>query len=175
MCLPTLLQPAYMSDLMLLFDKGSLDLPCFVLICSVQNVYKVVHARNGSMLLALAMVLLLPFGYLSLFIAYRICNNVFFLFLVSFTLLLYSWEEWQFGMTQIYFMFFTCFSLKFADGFTYCYFFKCRDYLSPSDLIGNYPHLVILGTGLAFGFLVVRYFVFQCDYSIQWIFLFFFL
>ncbi|XP_050223988.1 choline/ethanolaminephosphotransferase 1 [Mercurialis annua] len=30
------------------------------------------------------------------------------------------------------------------------------DYLSPSDLMGNYPHLVILGTGLAFGFLVGR-------------------
>ncbi|GKV39305.1 hypothetical protein SLEP1_g47101 [Rubroshorea leprosula] len=30
------------------------------------------------------------------------------------------------------------------------------DYLSPSDIIGTYPHLVILGTGLAFGFLVVR-------------------
>ncbi|GMH00498.1 hypothetical protein Nepgr_002337 [Nepenthes gracilis] len=28
------------------------------------------------------------------------------------------------------------------------------DYLSQSDLIRNYPHLVILGTGLAFGFLV---------------------
>lgn len=30
------------------------------------------------------------------------------------------------------------------------------DYLSPSDLIGNYPHLVITGTGLSFGFLVGR-------------------
>ncbi|GLT91712.1 hypothetical protein SLE2022_095870 [Rubroshorea leprosula] len=30
------------------------------------------------------------------------------------------------------------------------------DYLSPSDIIGTYPHLVILGTGLAFGFLVGR-------------------
>ncbi|KAJ6982284.1 hypothetical protein NC653_025406 [Populus alba x Populus x berolinensis] len=28
------------------------------------------------------------------------------------------------------------------------------DYLSPSDLMANYPHLVVLGTGLAFGFLV---------------------
>uniref|UniRef100_A0A803LK66 Transposase MuDR plant domain-containing protein n=1 Tax=Chenopodium quinoa TaxID=63459 RepID=A0A803LK66_CHEQI len=28
------------------------------------------------------------------------------------------------------------------------------DYLSPSDLIGTYPHLVVVGTGLAFGFLV---------------------
>ncbi|KAF2321410.1 hypothetical protein GH714_041003 [Hevea brasiliensis] len=28
------------------------------------------------------------------------------------------------------------------------------DYLSPSDIMGKYPHLVILGTGLAFGFLV---------------------
>ncbi|GMJ04574.1 aminoalcoholphosphotransferase 1 [Hibiscus trionum] len=30
------------------------------------------------------------------------------------------------------------------------------DHLSPSNLMGNYPHLVILGTGLAFGFLVGR-------------------
>ncbi|GMH31209.1 hypothetical protein Nepgr_033052 [Nepenthes gracilis] len=30
------------------------------------------------------------------------------------------------------------------------------DYLSPSDLIRNYPHLVIIGNGLAFGFLVGR-------------------
>ncbi|XP_056845852.1 choline/ethanolaminephosphotransferase 2 isoform X1 [Raphanus sativus] len=30
------------------------------------------------------------------------------------------------------------------------------DYLSPVDLIRNYPHLVVLGTGLAFGFLVGR-------------------
>ncbi|KAL3824028.1 hypothetical protein ACJIZ3_020057 [Penstemon smallii] len=30
------------------------------------------------------------------------------------------------------------------------------DYLSPTDLMGNYPHLVILGTGLSFGFLVGR-------------------
>ncbi|MED6149807.1 Cholinephosphotransferase 1 [Stylosanthes scabra] len=30
------------------------------------------------------------------------------------------------------------------------------DHLSPSDIMGNYPHLVIIGTGLAFGFLVGR-------------------
>lgn len=30
------------------------------------------------------------------------------------------------------------------------------DYLSPSDIIGSYPHLVIIGTGLAFGYLVGR-------------------
>ncbi|EPS67307.1 hypothetical protein M569_07468, partial [Genlisea aurea] len=30
------------------------------------------------------------------------------------------------------------------------------DYLSPSDLMGDYPHLVILGIGLAFGFMVGR-------------------
>ncbi|XP_058193477.1 choline/ethanolaminephosphotransferase 2-like isoform X2 [Rhododendron vialii] len=30
------------------------------------------------------------------------------------------------------------------------------DYLSPEDIIRNYPHLVIIGTGLAFGFLVGR-------------------
>ncbi|KAF9674174.1 hypothetical protein SADUNF_Sadunf10G0100100 [Salix dunnii] len=67
--------------------------------CSVTNVYKVVQARKGSMLLALAM--LYPF-----------------LVLVGGVLV------W--------------------------------DYLSPSDLMANYPHLVVLGTGLAFGFLVGR-------------------
>ncbi|ONH90990.1 hypothetical protein PRUPE_8G087200 [Prunus persica] len=30
-------------------------------------------------------------------------------------------------------------------------------YLSPADIMGNYPHLVIVGTGLAFGYLVVGY------------------
>ncbi|CAL5376808.1 unnamed protein product [Camellia sinensis] len=34
------------------------------------------------------------------------------------------------------------------------------DYLSPYDITGNYPHLVIVGTGLAFGFLVM---VFDVD------------
>lgn len=33
--------------------------------------------------------------------------------------------------------------------------FRYRDYLSPINLIETYPHLVVLGTGLAFGFLVV--------------------
>ena len=39
-----------------------------------------------------------------------------------------------------------------------------RDYLSPSDIIGSYPHLVITGTGLAFGFLVVRH---RCSLSLS--------
>ncbi|WJX65919.1 Cholinephosphotransferase 1 [Trifolium repens] len=30
------------------------------------------------------------------------------------------------------------------------------DYLSPSDIIANYPHLVVMGTGLTFGYLVGR-------------------
>ncbi|KAM0989802.1 hypothetical protein ACFX2C_008399 [Malus domestica] len=29
-------------------------------------------------------------------------------------------------------------------------------YLSPADIVGNYPHLVVLGSGLAFGYLVGR-------------------
>ncbi|KAI9168769.1 hypothetical protein LWI28_001662 [Acer negundo] len=66
---------------------------------NVSNVYKVVQARKGSMLLALAM-------------------------LYPFVVLMGGVLAW--------------------------------DYLSPSDLIGNYPHLVVLGTGLAFGFLVGR-------------------
>ncbi|KAK2978886.1 hypothetical protein RJ640_030935 [Escallonia rubra] len=65
---------------------------------NVYNVYKVVQARKGSMLLALAM-------------------------LYPFAVLLISVLVW--------------------------------DYLSPYDLMGNYPHLVVVGTGLAFGFLVL--------------------
>ncbi|PPR86320.1 hypothetical protein GOBAR_AA34371 [Gossypium barbadense] len=65
----------------------------------ISNVHKIVKARKGSMLLALAM--LYPFVVLM-------------------------------GGVLIW------------------------DYLSPSDVMGNYPHLVILGTGLAFGFLVGR-------------------
>ncbi|KAK3043556.1 hypothetical protein RJ639_002135, partial [Escallonia herrerae] len=66
---------------------------------NVYNVYKVVQARKGSMLLALAM-------------------------LYPFAVLLISVLVW--------------------------------DYLSPYNLMGNYPHLVVVGTGLAFGFLVGR-------------------
>ncbi|KAI3467176.1 hypothetical protein Pfo_023839 [Paulownia fortunei] len=66
---------------------------------NVYNVHKVVQARKGSMLLALAM-------------------------LYPFVVLLGGVLVW--------------------------------DYLSPSDLMGNYPHLVIVGIGLAFGFLVGR-------------------
>ncbi|CAK7326464.1 unnamed protein product [Dovyalis caffra] len=64
---------------------------------NVSNVYNVVQARKGSLLLALAM-------------------------LYPFVVLVGGVLAW--------------------------------DYLSPSDLMANYPHLVILGTGLAFGFLV---------------------
>ncbi|KAL3644615.1 Cholinephosphotransferase 1 [Castilleja foliolosa] len=66
---------------------------------NVQNVHKVVKARKGNMLQALAM-------------------------LYPFIVLLGGILAW--------------------------------DYLSPSDVLGNYPHLVILGSGLAFGFLVGR-------------------
>ncbi|KAL6566421.1 hypothetical protein OROGR_002036 [Orobanche gracilis] len=66
---------------------------------NVQNVHKVVKARKGSMLLALAM-------------------------LYPFVVLLGGVLVW--------------------------------DYLSPTDVMGNYPHLVVVGSGLAFGFLVGR-------------------
>ncbi|KAK9061348.1 hypothetical protein SSX86_018528 [Deinandra increscens subsp. villosa] len=66
---------------------------------NVQNVYKVVQSRKGSMLSALAM-------------------------LVPFCLLL--------GVVLLW------------------------DFMSPSDLIRNYPHMVVMGIGLAFGFLVGR-------------------
>uniref|UniRef100_A0A1D1Y2B4 Putative CDP-alcohol phosphatidyltransferase class-I family protein 3 n=1 Tax=Anthurium amnicola TaxID=1678845 RepID=A0A1D1Y2B4_9ARAE len=66
---------------------------------NVNNVYKVVQARKGSMLLALAM--LFPFGVLM-------------------------------GGVLIW------------------------SILSPDDVMRNYPHLLIIGTGFAFGFLVGR-------------------
>jgi ethanolaminephosphotransferase len=66
---------------------------------NIHNVYKVVEARKGSMVLALAM--LFPFG-----------------------LLLAGVLVWS--------------------------------YLSPSDIMRNQPHLLIIGTGFAFGFLVGR-------------------
>ncbi|XP_019164796.1 PREDICTED: choline/ethanolaminephosphotransferase 1-like isoform X1 [Ipomoea nil] len=66
---------------------------------NVQNVYKVVNAKKGSMLLALAM-------------------------LYPFVVLLGGVLLWE--------------------------------YISPYGLMGNYPHLFIVGTGLAFGFLVGR-------------------
>ncbi|XP_020113166.1 choline/ethanolaminephosphotransferase 1-like isoform X2 [Ananas comosus] len=66
---------------------------------NINNVHKVVQARKGSMLLAIAM--LFPFGAL-----------------------LAGVLAWS--------------------------------YLSPSDIMHNYPHLLIIGTGFAFGFLVGR-------------------
>ncbi|KAL2233467.1 UNVERIFIED_CONTAM: Choline/ethanolaminephosphotransferase 1 [Sesamum indicum] len=66
---------------------------------NVHNVLKVVRARRGSMLLALAM-------------------------LFPFVVLVGGVTIWA--------------------------------YLSPADIIGNYPHLLVVGTGLAFGFLVGR-------------------
>ncbi|WOK94654.1 choline/ethanolaminephosphotransferase 1 isoform X2 [Canna indica] len=66
---------------------------------NITNVYKVVQARKGSMLLALAMIF--PFGVLMAGVL-----------------------VWS--------------------------------YLSPSDVMRNHPHLLIIGTGFAFGFLVGR-------------------
>ncbi|KAL8549317.1 hypothetical protein ACS0TY_008240 [Phlomoides rotata] len=66
---------------------------------NIHNVYKVVKARKGNMLLALAM-------------------------LYPFVVLISGVLVW--------------------------------DYLSPSDVLSKYPHLFIMGTGLAFGFLVGR-------------------
>lgn len=66
---------------------------------NISNVHKVVRARKGSMLMALAM-------------------------LFPFSVLVVGVLVWSF--------------------------------LSPSDVMGNHPHLLIVGTGFAFGFLVGR-------------------
>ncbi|OEL15243.1 Choline/ethanolaminephosphotransferase 1 [Dichanthelium oligosanthes] len=78
---------------------GSKSTKLVLQLYSIHNVYKVVEARKGSMVLALAM--LFPFG-----------------------LLLAGVLVWS--------------------------------YLSPSDIMRNQPHLLIIGTGFAFGFLVGR-------------------
>ncbi|KAE9447337.1 hypothetical protein C3L33_20781, partial [Rhododendron williamsianum] len=96
-----------------------------MLYCSVYNVYKVVQGRKGSMLLALAM-------------------------LYPFVVLLGGVLLWYVIVYALGFFSFLAFEVSFQTG---SYLF-CRDYLSPNDLMGTYPHLVILGTGLAFGFLV---------------------
>ncbi|KAE8654704.1 Choline/ethanolaminephosphotransferase 1 [Hibiscus syriacus] len=97
----------------ILFSFFSLELPTYkgavylllpfavlpTVFCNIRNVHKVVKARKGSMLSALAM-------------------------LYPFVVLMAGVLIW--------------------------------DHLSPSDVMRNYPHLVILGTGLAFGFLVGR-------------------
>ncbi|XP_022734981.1 choline/ethanolaminephosphotransferase 1-like isoform X1 [Durio zibethinus] len=87
--------PTYRAALYLMTSLGVLPTVAF----NISSVLKVIQARKGSMLLALAM-------------------------LYPFVLLVGGVLVW--------------------------------DYLSPSDIIGNYTHLVILGTGLAFGFLVGR-------------------
>ncbi|OAY47397.1 choline/ethanolaminephosphotransferase 1 [Manihot esculenta] len=87
--------PTFRAVLFLMIAFGVIPTIAF----NVCNVHKVVQARKGNMLLALAM-------------------------LYPFIVLMGGVLVW--------------------------------DYLSPSDIMGNYPHLVILGTGLAFGFLVGR-------------------
>ncbi|CAJ2638606.1 unnamed protein product [Trifolium pratense] len=87
--------PTYSAALFLMVAFGLIP----TLIFNVQNVYKVVKAKNRSMLLALAM-------------------------LYPFVVLVGGVLVW--------------------------------DYLSPSDIIASYPHLVVSGSGLAFGYLVGR-------------------
>lgn len=43
--------------------------------------------------------------------------------------------------------------------------FQCRSIISPDDVMLNYPHLLISGTGFAFGFLVVHLCGIQLAYS----------
>ncbi|OMO75502.1 CDP-alcohol phosphatidyltransferase [Corchorus capsularis] len=87
--------PTYRAVLFLMIAFAVIPTVTF----NVSNVHKVVQARKGSMILALAM-------------------------LYPFVVLMGGVLVW--------------------------------DYLSPSDIMGSYPHLVVLGTGLAFGFLVGR-------------------
>ncbi|KAK8299586.1 hypothetical protein V6Z12_D05G332800 [Gossypium hirsutum] len=87
--------PTYRATLYLMTVFGVIP----TVACNIGNVHKVIQAKKGSMLLALAM-------------------------LHPFILLIGGVLVW--------------------------------DYLSPSDIIRNHPHLLILGAGLAFGFLVGR-------------------
>ncbi|CAO2832459.1 unnamed protein product [Amaranthus hypochondriacus] len=87
--------PTYQAVLYLMITVGVIPTIAF----NIQNVYRVVKLRKGSLVLAFAM-------------------------LCPFVALLVGVLAW--------------------------------DYISPSDLVGNYPHLVVVGTGLAFGFLVGR-------------------
>ncbi|PWA75103.1 putative CDP-alcohol phosphatidyltransferase class-I family protein 3 [Artemisia annua] len=103
---------------------------------NVQNVYEVVQSRKGSMLNAVAMstvLLILKKAY------WLLCYLVFpaYSFLRSFG------SSYSLGRHS------STFPLKFSDNFF-------RDLMSPSDLMGNYPHMYVMGTGLAFGFLVGR-------------------
>lgn len=126
-----------------------------MLLCSVYNVYKVVQARKGNMLLALAMVkshCLLTLVYLCYaVIIYR------FHFIVHTALPICGTYRRSLSMVN-----FNCICLSLTqyicshDMSLHHLCLSFRDYLSPSDIIGSYPHLVITGTGLAFGFLVVR-------------------
>ncbi|TQD83610.1 hypothetical protein C1H46_030848 [Malus baccata] len=107
---------------------------------NVSNVHKVVQARKASMLLALAMVLLLSFGF-------------------------YASSRHLIGLMGVSCCFFSDlpFRSPFGRSFSMIYPFVVLlvgvlawGYLSPADIMGNYPHLVVLGSGLAFGYLVGR-------------------
>lgn len=125
---------------------------------SVSNVYKVVQSRKGSMLLALAMVL-----------SPKTKSIQWIILIFRFFPLVYVTPIFVFSAISLRLV--TCRSFDLVCLFKFCllspltyshYSLRLigilvliRDYLSPIDLIRNYPHLVVLGTGLAFGFLVV--------------------
>lgn len=72
-------------------------------------------------------------------------------------------------------LFYTCLAFKEHISLHNGGHFLCRDYLSPSDIMGSYPHLVIAGTGLAFGFLVVRFLWLCIEGTIEFLLLYLFL
>lgn len=86
-----------------------------ILMCSVINAYKVVQARKGSMLLALAMVMLLSFVLLYIDSWYSIGVMCFLLFPPSFILLLFFWEEFWHGMSHSFVLTLPAFSFPFKE------------------------------------------------------------
>ena len=101
-------------------------------------------------------------------------------FLGSFTHLLYLWEECLCGINstqEASILYPVCLKdthiiLLFFTSYKYLSDFWCRDYLSPSDIMGRYPHLVVIGTGLTFGYLVVWQLC--LDLKNYWLLFFFF-
>lgn len=133
--------------------------------CSVSNVYKVVQSRNGSILRALAMVILC--SIMTLNSAFKICLTHLVCLLTALPLCGTLGRSACLVWVTLCYLF-SCLISFLIFAFMFVFSPLCRDYLSPAEIIRKYPHFVVLGTGLAFGFLVVGYnylsFSFQFSY-----------
>ncbi|KVH97034.1 hypothetical protein Ccrd_000872, partial [Cynara cardunculus var. scolymus] len=125
-----------------LHDFALMELNCTF----VQNVYEVVHSRKGSMLNALAMVAIFSCELYCFVDPYEA-------YLLSCYLFLLAYSIWGAVGGNSSLMSHGNFHLYNRGSLKICV--ESMDCMSLSNIIVNYPHMVMMGTGLAFGFLVI--------------------